>query len=896
MTEQQSPHTLSEENLFQQLSSDPKGLAEEDAAKRLEEQGRNELGGQEGESFFSHVVKQFMNPLIYLLIIAALVSLAAGKQIDSLIIGLVILLNTGLGVMQQWRAEKALAALKGLSAPNARVLRNGKVRKVEAATVVLGDVLVLERGERISADARVLSASELKVDESALTGESEPVAKSRGSVEPGTPLADRRNMVFMSTLVTGGKGRALVTATGMSTAMGDIAGEVQETEREQTPLQRRLGKLSVAIGLLALVLAAALFVLGLIKDYAFSEMLLYSVAVAVSAIPEGLPAVISLTLALGVRRMADRNAIIRRLPAVETLGSTTVICSDKTGTITENQMTVVKIRAGDRLYEVSGEGYAPEGEIREVEGEKAGVDGALEMLLQIGCLANEAELVNEDGRWSVKGSPTEGALLVACGKGGQSREQLTRDHPRKGEIPFSSEQMYMAAAHEFPEGRTLLFVKGAPERILEFCTRAMRDYEVVEIDKEVREQLEVANHDLAAEELRVVAGAWKELEPSAKEVTREDAEAGLTLAGMWGLVDPPRAEAVKSIDNAHRAGIRVAMLTGDHASTARAIGTKVGIAEQQEWVLTGHSIDRMEEEEFKSQVLRTNVFARVSPSHKLRIMKALQEKGEIVAMTGDGVNDAPALKSASIGIAMGRTGTEVAREAADMILTDDNFATIVAAVEEGRVIFNNLRRVVFFLLTTNIGEVLTLVAALVLGLPLPVTAVMILWINLLTDGVSTIPLGVEPKHRDVLDRPPRSPDEGILDKATIRRIALLAPVMAAGVILVYSLYLDNGHEYARTMAFTTLAAFQWFQALNARSSTKSILEVGLLSNRWLVLGLSVAILLQLGTVYLDIGQTIFGTVSLDAKDWGLALLASSSILIWDELLKLLGVHGKRRRS
>ena len=886
-------HTLEEEKLLHLLSTTSQGLSSEEAEKRLEEYGQNELRGREGESFLFHVVKQFRNPLIYLLLLAAGVSLLAGKHIDSAIIGVVVLLNAGLGVIQEWRAEKALSALRGLSAPRAAVVRDGKAKVVDAATVVPGDVLLLERGERVAADARVLSASELQADESALTGESEPAEKSGERVEEETPLADQMNMLFMSTLVTGGKGRAVVTATGMDTAMGNIAGEVQRTERDKTPLQRRLGRLSVSIGLLALVLAGAMFGLGLFKGYSFSEMLLYSVAVAVSAIPEGLPAVISVTLALGVRRMAERNAIIRRLPAVETLGSTTVICSDKTGTITENQMTVVRMAAGNRRYAVSGEGYAPQGEISEIDGNGAAKDDpVLERLLLIGCLANEAQVLEENGRFRIEGSPTEGALLVVCAKHGESVDSVRKQHPRKDEIPFSSQEKYMAALHEFPErAAPLLLVKGAPERILGFCSHEMRGRDRVALREERREALHTMNHDLAGEGLRVVAGAWKEHGGAEGGISRKEAEQGLTFAGMWGLVDPPRAEAVESIREAHGAGIRVAMLTGDHASTARAIGAQVGIAGEQEWVMTGEAFERMDEEEIASQVERTDVFARVSPAHKLRIMKVLQEKGEIVAMTGDGVNDAPALKSADIGIAMGLTGTEVAKEAADMVLTDDNFATIVAAVEEGRVIFNNLRRVVFFLLTTNIGEVLALAAALMLGLPLPVTAVMILWINLLTDGVSTIPLGLEPRHRDVLKRPPRPPEEGILDRVTLRRIVLLAPVMATGVILLFVFSLDRGEAYARTMAFTTLAAFQWFQALNARSETTSVFRIGLVSNRWLCIGLTTAILLQLGTVYLSIGQTVFGTVPLDARDWGLAILAGSSILIWDEALKLFKVHG-----
>ncbi|TVM19265.1 hypothetical protein DPQ33_02585 [Oceanidesulfovibrio indonesiensis] len=888
-------HTIPTDELFEKLESSADGLDQEAAKQRVERFGANELKGEEGHGLLAHIIEQLKSPLIYLLFAAAIVSLVAGKYIDSAVIAAVVVLNTILGVAQQWRAEKALEALRGLSAPRARVLRNGSIHEVAATKVVPGDVLVLGRGDRVAADARMLSASGLMVDESSLTGESEPVAKHPGDIEKDATLADRTNMVFMSTLVTDGRGRAMVTATGMDTAIGEIAGEVHSAEREQTPLQRRLGHLSIYIGGAAILLALGVFGLGWLRGYELVEMILYSVAVAVSAIPEGLPAVISVTLALGVRRMADRNAVIRRLPAVETLGSTTVICSDKTGTITKNQMTTVRVWAGGHMYEVEGKGYSPAGDIRPLEEGEVENREDLEFLMRIGALNNDADLAEDEdtGAWQVKGTPTEGALLSAAAKVGVDYEKLQEEYPREADIPFSSKRQYMATLHEFPEDdQSLLLVKGAPERILEFCSHILVNGESVEIDEDWKARLEEINHDMAGDGLRVVAGAWRAFEPGKDGVSKEDVRQGLTLAGFWGIMDPPRESAIQAIEDAHRAGIRVIMLTGDHASTARAIAYKTGIGEEQERVITGKAVESMSDEELDKSVRESNVYARVSPQHKLRIMKALQAQGEIVAMTGDGVNDAPTLKNAGIGVAMGQTGSEVAREASDMVLTDDNFATILSAVEEGRTIFNNLRRVVFFLLTTNLGEIITLAAALVLGMPLPVTAVMILWINLITDGVCTVPLGIEPRHEDVLSAKPRPPKEGILDMRTLRRILLLAPVMAVGVLAMYKYASHNGEEYAMTIAFTTLAAFQWFQAFNARSCCRSIFSVGLFGNKWLLAGVGAALVLQLGTVYLELGRTIFGTVALSAGDWFLCVLAGSSILVVDEILKAFRVHGR----
>ncbi|MCA1810232.1 MAG: HAD-IC family P-type ATPase, partial [Lentisphaerae bacterium] len=590
-------------------------------------------------------------------------------------------------------------------------------------------------------------------------------------------------------------------------------------------------------------------------------MLMYAVAVAVSAIPEGLPAVISVTLALGVRRMARRNAIVRRMSAVETLGSTTVICSDKTGTITENQMTVRRLWAGGQAFEVSGEGYQPEGELKLAGGATVGErPAALERLLRIGTLSNNADLKEEDGQWRVEGNPSEGALLAVAIKAGLEVGPMREEGQRLAEIPFSSDAKYMATLHPNPDGdgRTA-FVKGAPEKILEFCSHVLRDGKPVELDEDLHREIGEISERYAAEGLRVMAGAYRELPQGQAGLESADVESGLTFAGLWGMFDPPRKESAQAVSDAKGAGIHPVMITGDHAVTALAIARQVGITKDGP-VLTGADIEKMEKPALAKAALAGGVFARVSPAHKLKLMEALKEQGHIVAMTGDGVNDAPALKGADIGIAMGRAGTEVAKEAADMVLTDDNFATIVHAVEEGRVIYSNLRRVVYFLLTTNLGEILTLVGALVFGLDLPLTAVMILWINLVTDGACTVPLGVEPRHSDVLKHPPRAPKAFIVDRRVALRMALLMPLMAAGTLGLFWFAGRNGEPaYARTIAFTAMAGFQWFQAFNARSNYQSVFSIGLFSNRSLLVGVGAAILLQLGAVHTAIGQRLLGT-------------------------------------
>ncbi len=867
-------HALSDEEVLGRVRGAREGLDQAEVRRRLDRHGPNALERQETVGWLTLLGRQLNSPLIYLLLGAAGVSAATGHWVDAGVILGVVVANTLLGLVQERRAEQALEALHRLAAPHARVLRGGHVAQVPADGIVPGDLLVLETGDRVAADARVIKAGDLHLNESALTGESQPAAKTAAPVPADAPLAERANMVWTSTPVTAGRGKALVVATGMHTQIGQIAREMRTTADQQTPLQRRLARLSTWLGVAGIALAGVIFLLGLLRGYPAMEMLLYAVAVAVAAIPEG-------------------------LPAVETLGSTTVICSDKTGTITQNEMTVRTIWTAGQSYEVTGGGYESKGEIipqatdpspREAFGGLSAdtAPPALRGLLEVGALCNNARLeCDEEGARAI-GTPTEGAILAASAKAGLTAERLDHDFPRLHELPFSSEKKYMATLHAQGDGRRVC-VKGAPDRVLDFCTHVLVGGERVELDESRRQEVRQANVELSQRAMRVVAGAYREGPAGVDTIREQDATAGLTLAGLWGIVDPPRDEAARAVSAARQAGIRVVMITGDHAVTASAIARQVGIAPSGAEAVSGNQIDDMDSPALAAKAREVGVFARVSPAHKVKILRSLQAEDEVVAMTGDGVNDGPALRGAHIGVAMGRTGTEVAKEASDMILTDDNFATIVHAVEEGRVIFNNLRRVTYFLIATNLGEILTLAAALMLGLPLPLTAVMILWVNLVTDGAATVPLGMERMHRNVLRQKPRPVHAGLLDRPAVLRIVLLSVVMAAGTLVQFFLELRSARAdaltHAQTMAFTTLSAFQWFQALNARSRHESVFAVGLLANRWLLGGIAAAVALQLLAVQTPLGNSLFKTVPLSAIDWLLIVATASSILVVEEVLK-----------
>lgn len=875
-------HAQHNDEALSALSTSSDGLTVAEARRRLDENGPNLLSQQKPPGPLTLMVKQLRSPLILMLLAAAGISVVAQHPVDAVVILVVVSLNTIIGMLQEWRAEKAMEALRKLSAAHAQVMRDGRPVTIESAEVVVGDILLLETGDSVAADVRLIEALELTVDESALTGESEPVDKAIDPLPQDTEVADRTNMAWSTTPVTGGRGRGVVVATAMDTVIGRIATDVQATQREDTPLQRRLSRLGIWIGSVSVGAAVSIFVFGLLRGLDPTEMLLFAVAAAVSAIPEGLPAVISVVLAVGVQRMSHRNAIVRRLPAVETLGSTTVICSDKTGTITRNQMSVRRIWTAAEL-DRDDDGSAP--------GQPLPAKGATrpqcqEVLCRIGVLVNNARLERREGDWKVLGSPTDGALLIAAHEMGVDRKDFETDYTRLGEIPFSSERKYAAALLEF-DGTSELYVKGAPERLLDFSTHVLVGEEERPLTPELRERIQAANHALAGQALRVIAGAYRRMDPSKTRASHEDAEADLVFVGMWGLIDPPREEAIEAIKTAQGAKIRIVMITGDHTATASAIARDVGIAGHGEQTVSGEELNRMSDEELAERVQDIAVYARVAPEHKFRIVRALKKHGHVVAMTGDGVNDAPALKAADIGIAMGVTGTEVAKEAADIVLGDDNFATIVDAVEEGRVIFANLRRVVAFLVATTSGEVLTLFAALALGLQLPVTAVMILWINLVTDGISTIPLGLEPRHADVLKQPPRSPKEGVITPVALTRAFANAILTAAGTLILFSMTSSTGSlARAQTAAFTTLVAFEWFKSITWRTSNQSVFRVGLFSNRWLVLALAVAVPLQIAAVHTRIGQIAFGTEALTLSEWAVILAVGSSALVLDEIGKL----------
>ena len=883
-------HALEAHAVAAHLGSTVEGLTSAEAARRLAIDGPNALEAEAGVSLPRLVLAQVANPMVYLLAGAGVVSALAGKVFDAIVIGLIVVANVIIGVVQEYRAEAALDALRKLSSPKARVVRDGEVQVIDATELVAGDVIVLETGDRVPADARLITEADVRVDESALTGESEPVEKTLEALPHDITLADRTTLIYSSTPVVHGRATALVFATGMRTVVGEIACEVRTAQRHETPLQARLAVLSTRLGILSVAAAAAIFALGILRGESAVDMLLFSIAAAVSAIPEGLPTAVSVSLALGVQRMAKRNAIVRRLAAVETLGGCTVVCTDKTGTLTRNEMTVTRVWAGGRAHTVTGEGFAPSGDIVGAED-----NPAVRLLLEVGCTANNAVLErDESGAWAVKGSPTEGALMAVSGKLGFPT--VPSDEDRIDEIPFSSSSKYMATLDRTDSPAPRLHVKGAPERVLSFCDRILIDGSIVELTEDRLAFVIAAQDALAADALRVVAAAYRDMPEGTSAVTRAEAESGCVFVGLWGLMDPPRAEAADAVAAAQRAGIAVKMITGDHAATGAAIARRVGILTEQApsgAVLTGAELDALSDSELEARVHDIAVFSRVEPRHKLRIVAALQRLGEIVAMTGDGVNDAPALKRADIGVAMGVTGTEVSKEAADVVLADDNFATVVSAVEEGRVIYGNLQRVVAFLVMVALGQVVAIAICQVLGWPLPITPVMVLWANLVVASTLTIPLGVEPKHEDVLSQGPRSPRADIIDRRSMWRIITGSALKATGMLAVFGHFLQTSDIlHAQTVAFTTLVAFEWAQAIGSRSWSVPVSQLRPFSNRGLILGLLAGVALQWLAVSSPMAGRILGTDPLGVTEWAIALAVGSSGLA----LSLLMTALERRRG
>ncbi len=902
MTQENVWHALSVEEIFKNLKTSVHGLTIAEAEKRLKEYGPNELEEERRLRKLALLFDQVKSPLVGVLFVAAFISFLVGKLVDAIVVAVVIALNTAVGFFQGYKAEAALQALKSLAAPEAEVIRDCPEKgtciemRVKAREIVPGDIILLDAGDKVPADARIFEAINLEIDESMLTGESTPVRKTIEPLDEDLPVADRKNMAFSGTIVTQGRGKAVVVATGMKTEIGKIAKLIKETEKAETPFQKRTSDLSKKLGLFALIAGSLIMMVSLIRGFEFYQTFLFALAAIVSAIPEGLPAVMTITLAVGVNRMAKRNAIIRRLQAVDTLGSATVIVTDKTGTLTTNQLTVQKIFVNGKMVKVTGVGFAPEGSF-EINGVPIDPkkDDTLSLLLEIAALCNDARLRQHktDGhRWEIYGDPTEGALVVVSEKAGFKKEDLEAQLPRVDEIPFDAKERYMVTFHKSPEENLRVYVKGAPETVLEMCSDVLVDGKIKKLSPKEREELLKVSTEMASEALRVLAMAYKIIEPDNLEVFKENTRqkrAKLVFVGITGMIDPPRPEAKQSVQLCKRAGIKVVMATGDHKLTAEAIAREIGILEPGSKILTGAELDNMNNDDLDAVIEQTSVFARVSPSHKYRIVESLRRKGHIVAMTGDGVNDAPALKAAEIGVAMGITCTDVTKETADMVLTDDNFASIVSAVEEGRVVFENIRKVVKYLIATNTGEIITILTALIFfpHLPLIFTPVQILWVNLVTDGLLVTPLAMEPKEEDVMDQPPRKPKEKIINRDLMMNTIYVGIFMMIGTLYVFMKDWSGGDVIrAQTLGFTTMAMFQVFNALNCRSRTKSVFKIGFFTNKYLFAAIAASVTLQVLATLLHPLKIALGTTSISAWDWLIIILISSSVFFADELRKL----------
>jgi Ca2+-transporting ATPase len=875
-------HNIDE--IFSRLGTSDHGLSDDQAAELLQRHGPNLIAEPERISKIKLFFHQLASPLIYILILAAIITAYLQEYKDSSVIVAVVLFNALIGFFQEFKAEKNVLALKQMAAPKARVLRQGREREIPSELLVPGDVVILDSGVKVPADLRLFRTVELRVDEAILTGESLPVEKTSAALqEENLTPGDQKNMAFLGTVVLMGRGRGVVVETGGTTILGSIAEEVKRITPTQAPLQEKFVRFANILGLIVLAASAVLFLLGVLTGEAPRDMFMTVVAAAVATIPEGLPVVVTITLARSVALMAKRNAIIRKLPAVETLGSTTVICS---GTLTKNEMTVKLIYDGEKAYEVTGSGYEPTGEILQawLPVEKS-ARGDLERVLRIGLLCNEAELYEEDNRYKVSGDPTEGALIVSALKGGLDPITERELYPQIAAIPFESDWGYMATLHQLQD-KKYIFVKGAPEKVVNMCTECMFGN-----GDKMRIIMRVADN-LAKDGLRVLAMAFKEVPPETTEITHQDVAEGLIVAGLQGMIDPPREEVIEAIAGCRRAGIRVIMITGDHAVTAQAIARKLGIGDSDPQVTTGRELEQISDDELYEKVKEVSVFARVAPDHKLRITEQLLQHGEIVAVTGDGVNDTPALKAAHIGVAMGKTGTDVAKEASDMIIADDNFASIFWAVKEGRIVFDNIRKVTFFLIPTGIAAILSIIGTVILGLPMPYLPAQLLWINLVTNGFQVIALAFEPGEKDVEQRPPRNPREGIMSSVLIQRTVIVGLLIAVGVIVKFVYGMEHGEnlDHARTMAVTTMVFFQFFQAVNSRSEFQSIFRLNPFTNPFLVYALLASTFAQMAVIYAPPLQWVFRTVPLTAFEWLLVLGISLSVILVVEMDK-----GIRRR-
>lgn len=867
-------HTLEINELLSELNTSVShGLSVDEAKARLEQYGANQLTAAEGVSPWKLLLNQFKNILILILLGASVLSGVLGHGVEAIAIAVIVLFAVILGFIQEFRAERAIEALRQMAAPTATVVREGQEMEIPAAEIVPGDILIITTGDKIPADARLIEVVNLKIEEAALTGESVAVEKNHSVLSGANlPLGDRKNMVYSGTAATYGRGRALVAATGMQTEFGKIAGLLQSVETSDTPLQKNLDKVGKTLAKAAFVVVIIIVALGVFRGQPFLEMFIFGIALAVAVVPEALPAVVTISLAIGVQRMVKCHALVRRLPAVETLGSTSIICSDKTGTLTKDEMTVRKIMIpGKDILDVTGSGYEPKGDFL-LNGEPFTLNAPLLELLRGATLCSDARIIDGNNQWDIKGDATEGALVVAAAKAGLQKDELDEQFVRRAEIPFSSETKRMTTLHTFPDGARS-YSKGAVEIILNSCSRYLVEHGEVELDAAIKENILKSAQTMAEGALRVIAVAY------AHNVGLENAEQNMIFLGLFGMIDPPRPEAKAAIETCKKAGIKLAMITGDHPITAQAIARELGLLSADGRTVTGPELETMSDEQLDKEIEHISVFARVAPAHKLRVVEMLQRHGHIVAMTGDGVNDAPALKKADIGIAMGITGTDVTKEASAMMLTDDNFASIVAAVEEGRIIFGNIKKYLMYLLSSNIGEIGLMIGASVLGLPLPLSAVQILYVNLATDGLPALALAVDPPDKDVMERRPRSLKSGIFTRPVI---ALMLTGGAWSTLINLGLFIWASHSgrgmtEAMTMVFVSLVLIQFFKAYNFRSDRRSVIEKPF-ANKWLNRAVGWELLLLILIIYVPFLQVPFKTVALTALDWVIIVIAAFSVV------------------
>lgn len=860
---------LNSSEIMEELRTSESGISESEARRRLQATGYNELKEKKKITPLTLFLNQFKSFLVLILVIAAVISYLIDNIIDTILIAVIIVVNALFGFVQEFKAEKTLESLKKLSSPKAKIIRNGEEKLIDTREIVPGDILVINEGDRIPADCRIIEIVDLKVDESSLTGESIPVTK-LDKVLHDAPLPERKNMLYMGTVATFGRAKAVVVSTGMSTEIGKIAQLIQTSEQE-TPLQVKINSFGKWLGLIAVVIAGLAALIGILKNYAITDMFLTSATLAVSAVPEGLPALLTITLAIGVQSMSRQRAIVRKLSAVETLGSTTVILADKTGTMTTNEMTVTKIYVNGQEIDVSGAGFEPAGEFS-IKSKQITPTSNKELAtaLTISALCNDAVLT-KDKNWGIIGDPTEGALLVVAKKAGLDVKELSKKYPRINEIPFSSERKMMSTVHKI--GKELfVYSKGAPEVILSRCTRILRNSRETRLTEMQKEDILSTTKDFAAKGLRVLAVAYNET----KEHHHANLEKDLVFVGLVCMKDPPRAEVKSAIKTCHEAGIKVVMVTGDHKDTAVAIAKEIGLLHDGK-TLTGEELEKLTDDKLEKVIEEVEVYARVSPAHKSRIVKLLRKRGNVVAVTGDGVNDAPALKDAHIGVAMGIKGTDVAKEASEIVLADDNFATIVKAVEEGRGIYDNIRKFIRYILSANFDEIFVIAISILAGLPLPFLPIQILWINLLTDSLPALALGFDGKDRGIMNRKPRNPKENVLHKMLLFIIS--AGVLAAAVSLglfIFEIKTGGSVEKARTLVFTTAIVFELLFVFNCRSESNPFWKVNPFSNKLLVAAVLLGLLLQIAIIYTPFFNSVFKTVPLGWFDWLVIVLLSST--------------------